>query len=214
MEEQQKPENRYQTYLHKQVSSINKWHGGSSSFKGLIGAIWNRQYEQRMIIAGKLALRYEHLQRMSDKKIKEQNANDDEERTGRWRLLDTDPVRNKLNTMAYVGISSTQNPLLEGKSPETVKDLSWKLRDFSFKIYKRTMTEKEYNYFLNTPPEQILLRLELEHSELYETRKEDLPKPEEPKASKPIVLKLPRFNPGEANKKHETSKISLEDIGQ
>jgi polyhydroxyalkanoate synthesis regulator phasin len=212
MEEQKEPENMYQAYLHKQVSSLTRGKGSGENFKDLIGdMIWKGHFEKRFILAGKHTVRYDHLEKMSDDWVKKQSMSDDQYQNifHNQPMREIDPVIIKLNEI-YNSIISLGETIDDMAGVE-IRD---KITDLQEKIWNRKMTESEYNYFLNTSEEQILLKLELENSDLYATRSQD--KPEEKKATRPIVFSEPKTIKLKMNRsedaKHETSIISLDGI--
>jgi hypothetical protein len=118
-----------------------------------------------------------------------------------------DSVAKKLSHLYCSGDSPMYK---KGIDSNGIIDLRNKLNDCYHQIRRRTMTEREYNYFLNTPEEQIFLRLELEDKELYNAREEE--QREIPKASKPIILSEPKTLTLKPQPKRETTRIPLVDI--
>lgn len=183
-----KPKNPYQTYLHKQVSKLTQGIGGGVDFKDFVeDMVWRGHFEKRIILAGKHAIRYKHLQKMSDKQIKEQSLSDDEyQNKYKQPAIEEDPVKNKLAELCH-------SPFFRWIGIEEIEKLRAKIVEISCRVHQRVMTESEYNYFLHTPKEQILLKLELGDSELYSTRSKDLLRPLEKQATGQVVLKTIRL---------------------
>jgi len=168
MEEQ----NKYQQYLHKVISRMDSRKGRGSDFDGYIQFICDC-YKKRIMTAVRHILRYQKLNSLSDKQIRDE-LNDNPP----FKKTHEDPVVQKndeIQEIYWIALNrSTEcqeekkkttriDFLLTSKRNEFSDHVLWGLTYQIFsQIHDGKMAETAYNYLLNTSATNILLRFKTE----------------------------------------------------